>query len=920
MIRTRVAIFIAVCSIAVSARADLFDLHPRPKAGYDVSTGMVFTAGAGKIVIADTPKPSTLRALAFLQTLLKERLGDTVRVISYASWKGEAALIVGQLDESGVIDTVLLHRTVRAMPVREGLPGREGYVIDIQPTVSILVGMDSNGVFNAASTFVQLLRDVGPTTMLRGVHVWDEPDYPNRWIFSQHNLRGANAMTQLKAITDTMARHKLNGIQQNDWKYNAIESQPKNWFDSVNLLKSWGRAKNFAIIPGVCGLGWSDGILYNDPNLAEGVQAEAKYVIESDTGRLIPDPNVSIPNGSFEAVNGNAFTGWSWYDNTGVTPDNTVKHGGTYSAKCDMSKVAGANCRFNRVMTCQPHRSYVITAWVKTQGFKAGMTQILVAGTDNSQFHSLTYTNFDIPATTDWMRVQVVFNTFDHTQIGIYAGEWSGASGTIWWDDIQMRDAGLTNVLRRAGTPVHVYGASGNREYREGIDVAALVDPLVASRHGSYGPYHEPPTLRRLTTGSINNGDTVRALWFHPLTTVADVEGNGSVMACVSEDTLYRIMRKQMHQLDSIYNPSVFFMGHDEIRNMNRDSACLKRGVAPSVLLADNLVHCKALIDSVHAGATSMVWSDMFDSLHNATNNYYLINGDLRGDWNLIPNTVTIVNWNSTYAKQSMNFFAALHHRQMSSPYYDVGNTSTIRAWRIAQEGVPWVDGMLYTTWASDYRFLPQFGDYAWSAGPAICHLPIDSASVVNLMRGQSASFSCEVEADPYDPSDSISQVWLHTWTAISYDVIGRDSVQLVHDVGNSYKVTYTPENNSPVMRYWFRAWNKQGITREGTSYVLPYTSGVNEGARVPTSPLVVSCYPNPSTTGSVVTFTPNRPAGAWTACVVDLVGRTVYTATGRVASTSSISLDLPQLPLGTYRCEVLCGSVRGVVSVVVLK
>src|SRR5580698_6726953 len=166
-------------------------------------------------------------------------------------------------------------------------------------------------------------------------------------------------------------------------------------------------------------------------------------------------------------------------------------------------------------------------------------------------------------------------------------------------------------------------------------------------------------------------------------------------------------------------------MSHDETREMNWDSACQDRHETPAELLADNVKKADSIIQEVHPGAERFDWSDMFDSLHNAHNDYYLVNGDLTGDWNLIPKDFTIVNWNGGFMSQSLDFFSKLGFSQITSPYYDVPNTVNMRDWRLAMDTIPNMRGMMYTTWTGDYSFLTPFADYAWSAGPMIVHTPV---------------------------------------------------------------------------------------------------------------------------------------------------------------------------------------------------
>src|SRR5690349_2471858 len=111
-----------------------------------------------------------------------------------------------------------------------------------------------------------------------------------------------------------MAAYKLNGMLQSDYKYFILDQQPAFYFDSVARFRAMSSQRKIEIIPSVAGIGYSNGHLTHDPNLAEGMQATAYYRVEGDSGRLLHDPRVSLPNGSFESVDANGrFTGWSFY-------------------------------------------------------------------------------------------------------------------------------------------------------------------------------------------------------------------------------------------------------------------------------------------------------------------------------------------------------------------------------------------------------------------------------------------------------------------------------------------------------------------------------------------------------------------------------------------------------------------------------
>ncbi|MFI5264764.1 MAG: T9SS type A sorting domain-containing protein, partial [Candidatus Kapaibacterium sp.] len=647
--------------------------------------------------------------------------------------------------------------------------------------------------------------------------------------------------------------------------------------------------------------GWSSGILYNDPNLAEGLAATATYVIESDTGRLIPDPRTVISNGDFESVTNNQFTGWngggSFYDGPNVSAfaDHSVFHGGSTSARCTnfVQGNAGGNCRFSKLVSCDSNKYYSMSAWIKTQGLQGGFVQMLALGGVSGQ--SLTFTQLAVDPTMDWTRVEVNFNTLSNTSVRLYIGIWGGSSGTIWFDDFSIHEAGLSSVLRRAGCPLSVENKNTGHIYSEDLDYVKVVDPWVDSHKDSYFPYHTPPTFTRILGGAINNGDSVLIHYYHPFASISDNNGNGSVMACISEDTLFKILGDQLFRVNNLYHPSKFFMGHDEIRNLNHDKICLDRHQSPADLLSDNMTKCHDLIKSISKDAEVLMWSDMVDSLHNAGNNYYLVNGNLTGDWNSIPKDITIVNWNGGNAKASLKFFEKNGFSQISSPYYDVGNTSSIRAWRIAQEGIANVRGMMYTTWAADYNFLRPFAYYAWGAGPNIIHTPLDTS----VLRMVSFQVSATVIADPFDKSDAIASVKINILDSNgnslnTFSLTKQSSTIYSAMIPNAYQTGF---------RYSIAAINSQGITRTLPTYIIskPQTvSSVNSSSQ--NSDLDLSSHPNPSLSETAIAFQIPR-AGLVSLRLYDVLGNEVKSLIAQYLEegSHSIELDTKNIPSGNY-------------------
>ncbi len=892
----------------------LTGLHPRPQVSYFLQSDRPTHLNNTWYIVYDCqPRVGTQRAIGYLQKMVKAIIGDTLQLIPDYCDSEPNPLPDSNLIVIGGKNDEVVYPLLQGLPTVDSLSHSEEYVIHIDANKILIAGADTNGTFNAVSTLAQLIESSGNT--IPSLHIYDWPDYPIRWVFSGHNLIEQSQIAALETIEDTMAAYKLNGLQQNDFKnnvYSIFEGSYPQYFYNVDSLQTYSAKTNVEIIPGVFPFGWSEGILFHDPDIAEGIPTTSSYLIQSGTGTLLTDPNMILPNGGFENVSNGEFTGWSFYDgpNQSAFVDSTTVHSGKYSARCTNFTAGNAagNCRFERSMICQPFHGYRMSVWIKSQDFQGSEVQLLAIGHNGAQSTSLTYTAFSVPTTdTAWSQYDVVFNTLTYDSLYVYCGVWGGSAGTIWFDDFNIEDAGMTNLLRPLAQLPTVSENGKSTNYIEGRDYATLIDSTMEQNEGSY-PWHSSPGFKVLPGSEIKNGDTVQVHFIRPNPVENDQTGDGSTMVCVSEDTLYPILQSQLSLVDAQYHAGKYFMSHDEIREMNWDTACSSRDLSPAALLANNVKKADSIIQEVHPGAERFDWSDMFDPLHNAHNDYYLVNGDLTGDWNLIPKDFTIVNWNAgipdyskpqiNLRKQSLNFFANLGFSQITSPYYDVQNTDNIRAWRDSMEGVPNVRGMMYTTWANDYSFLTPFADYAWSAGPMIVHEP--PILFETITNGEYVPIHANVFDDPYNPADSIVKV---TYTQY-YHLYGVDDTiafPMIPDTGHFYHCTNLTQGDSGYdVTYQIQATDLEGLTRTTPRYLLLHLPAASN-ASVPgtNSKAGIDIYPNPAT--STLTVSGINDQGT-SILIEDLLGRAVMSS--ETTSTSS-ELDIQNIPAGIYECII---------------
>jgi hypothetical protein len=536
------------------------------------------------------------------------------------------------------------------------------------------------------------------------------PDYARRWVYVRPNLQVKESADAAIALIDRAAKAGYNGIVLADYKLWMLDQVPEFYFDNARRFLQAARRAKVEVIPTVFALGYSNGHLAHDPNLAEGVPVvDAPFAVRRGVAAPVGVGKDLLRNGGFETTTmRNLFANYNFQDGPGKATfaDTAVAREGRTSLRIQPDPASPLR-RISQGATVRPHTAYRLSAWVKTRDARGlGAFNLMAMGQPSGRV--LSY--FDpsvLAATQDWKRVDVVFNSLDNTGVNAYVGLWGEAPGTVWVDDFRLEEIGPINVLRRPGCPVRVASADGKTAYEEGRDFARLEDPKLGRVPwaGQYEYEHDAPPLRIPAGSRIKDGQALRVSWYHPLL----IQGP-FVMICPSERKTYEVLRDQLRRVDELFRPKAFFMSHDEIRTLNWCAACQARKATPGQILADNATRCVNLIRELRPDAEIVVWSDMFDPHHNAADGYYLVNGTLKGSWEGLPPEVTIANWNPSQPGASLRFFAGRGHRQVIAGYYDAPDLGNFQAWDAAATGVKGVDGFMYTTWQEQFGLVEAYG------------------------------------------------------------------------------------------------------------------------------------------------------------------------------------------------------------------
>jgi len=535
-----------------------------------------------------------------------------------------------------------------------------------------------------------------------------------RMVYLSTNFLVDANVTEAVEILKKAKAAGYNAVALNDYKFRILKKMPERYFANVAAFKKEADALGMEIIPCVFPIGYSNGILANNPNLAAGLPVkDALFIVRGNAARHVPDPPVALPGGGFEEANEKGFVGWDWMDNfgKGMFLDTRIFHSGKSSVR--MENIGSVNpqhgnSRVVKKIKVKPFRYYYLSCRVKTKNFEEtrspGMAVISLGG------GYLTYMDMRVKENQDWTKYEIAFNSLEDEEIRVYVGCWGAKGGTIWWDDAMLREIGLVNVLRRDGTPLVVKSEKTGMVYKEGRDFRKVIDPKlgVIPYAGNYDIYHEPPNIILTPRSRIRDGERLRVSFYHPMRIY-----RSQYMCCPGEPEVYDLLRYEARKLNEMFSPRGFFMGHDEIRVMGWCRACARMGKTSGEILAENVQRCIAIIKKINPEAEIYVWSDMFDPYHNARKDYYLVKGDLAGSWEGLSKDVIIMNWYMKIRRKNMPFFEKLGHRQVLAGYYD-SNPARIKTWLDYAKDIEGVIGVMYTTWRHNFDDLEEFAGYAW--------------------------------------------------------------------------------------------------------------------------------------------------------------------------------------------------------------
>ena len=537
-----------------------------------------------------------------------------------------------------------------------------------------------------------------------------EPDWQWLWVYCSTNLQVNERADGVLALMERATKARYNGVLLADSKFGNLADRPDNYYRNLERVREAADRLGIEVIPAVIPVGYSGSILQHDPNLAAALPVRDCPMVVRDGVATVADASNRLPNGGFEQADGKKIPGWDWMDPCAAR-DTAVAHSGEASLRMTgfRKKDEHGHGRVVRKLALAPFRQYRVDCWIRTKDL-SGTGKVRIMPLADGQ--ALNYTEPGVKATQEWTRHSILFNSLRHEEVRLYIGIWGGRDGTLWLDDVSLREVAGVNMLRREGCPLRVTSDDGRTVYEEGRDFKHWAYPKMGRVPwpGSFEVVHPEPPLVLTDDSRIAGGERLRVSFFHTA-----LIHSGQVACCLSHPRVFEVLQEQIRLVKKYLRPKKYMMSHDEIRVAGWCDLCRAAGANAGEVLAKNVRRCTDIIRRTDPEAEIFVWSDMFDPHHNARADYYLVASTFEGSWEGLDPSVHVVCWYFGKRAESMPFFAGRGHKILMAGYYDQADVkANVLGWREAAGKVSGAArGLMYTTWRHNYEDLETFARLA---------------------------------------------------------------------------------------------------------------------------------------------------------------------------------------------------------------
>ena len=185
-----------------------------------------------------------------------------------------------------------------------------------------------------------------------------------------------------------------------------------------------------------------------------------------------------LPNASFEELHDGKPIGWRTVTHSGRGEFSVAEIGHSGNRSVKISSEQGGDVSWSAQAPVKPRTDYQLTGWIKTENVrKIGGARGVMLNIHEMQDPVRGGTKA-VVADNDWTRVELNFNSgqMTETTINCLFGGWGRATGTAWFDDLELKLAPGSQLAGEAGRVVRVV----TTHYAQRGPVDSIVPTLAA--------------------------------------------------------------------------------------------------------------------------------------------------------------------------------------------------------------------------------------------------------------------------------------------------------------------------------------------------------------------------------------------------------------------------------------------------------
>ena len=118
------------------------------------------------------------------------------------------------------------------------------------------------------------------------------------WLYVSDNLQVAERVTRIETLFGRAHAAGYTHVLLADSKFSRLGDVPEHYFRNAERLRAAARSNGLALVPAVFPVGYSNDLLWHDPDLAEGPPVrDARFVVRAGLARLESEAAVRLKGG-----------------------------------------------------------------------------------------------------------------------------------------------------------------------------------------------------------------------------------------------------------------------------------------------------------------------------------------------------------------------------------------------------------------------------------------------------------------------------------------------------------------------------------------------------------------------------------------------------------------------------------------------